>query len=152
MFRGSRVHSIDDKGRTSVPKNFYQTLISQDEARLVITCHYYPCLVVYPLSRWKLLEEKISQLSDHDPSIIRFKRLYIGGAHECQIDGQGRILIPKQLRDYAELNREIMWIGQINYMEIWSKQKWDQLLREDIIPPDESERMKFSLRLKELGL
>ena len=84
-----------------------------------------PCLIAHPVSEWQTIEEKIRLLPRFDPKVIQVKRVFVSGATECPIDRNGRILIPPVLRDFAALEREIVWVGQVNYIELWSKKNWE---------------------------
>lgn len=83
-------------------------------------------LVVYTLPEWTSIENRILSMVEKDDSMRRFRRIFIGGAFECPLDRQGRILIPPSLREYAELNREIVLVGNLDHFEIWSQNNWNR--------------------------
>lgn len=83
-------------------------------------------LVVYTLPEWARIENRILSMVEKDDSMRRFRRIFIGGAFECPCDRQGRILIPPSLREYAELNREIVLVGNLDHFEIWSQSNWNR--------------------------
>ncbi len=83
-------------------------------------------LVVYTLPEWAVIENRILSMVEKDDSMRRFRRIFIGGAFECPCDRQGRILIPASLREYAELNREIVLVGNLDHFEIWSQSNWNR--------------------------
>src|SRR5512145_2373928 len=99
MFRGQFVHSIDGKGRVSLPVRFRDTLLHDGDPRFILTpAPFDPCLHLYPMRAWEDFERKISELSSLDPNVVRFRRLYVSAAIECELDKVGRVLIPPHLR------------------------------------------------------
>ena len=106
MFRGSFEHTLDGKGRLSIPMKFREVLLGKSDERIVITNFVVDgmkCLDVYPLDEWSRLEEEIRKKPKFDRKMLMFQNYYLGGASECVVDKQGRILIPPLLRKYAEL-------------------------------------------------
>lgn len=148
VFRGQYEHAIDAKGRTSVPSRFREAL--GDETRLVITTGLDPCLVAYPMKEWMLFEERLSALPRFDPSVAMIRRIYVSGAVEIEIDKLGRILIPAALRSYAMLERHALWAGMGKHLELWSKERFDELRASVLADPDQ--RVEMARRLAELGL
>jgi MraZ protein len=126
MFRGRYEHSVDEKGRTSIPAKFREILAAQYDDRLIVTNHFDACLVAYPYAEWLAFEEKVRQKPKFDESLIALKRFYIGGAVECPIDRLGRIVLPLPLREHAAMNAEIVWVGQVDTIEIWAKEQWEK--------------------------
>jgi len=146
MFRGRFEHTIDSKGRVSIPAKFREVLGEKYDDRLILT-NFDRCLVVYPYEEWRVLEEKVGSLSIVKREVKSFQRFFISGAAECQIDKLGRILIPPTLRNYAKLERDIVFTGMLKKFEIWAKECW----REEI----KSAEVNFegiSEALAELGL
>ena len=130
MFRGRYEHTIDQKGRTSIPSRFRELLSSKySDDRLIVTSFVDPCLIAYPVAEWQAFEEKVRALPRFDPKVIELKRVLISGATECPIDRNGRILIPPVLREFAGLKREIVWAGMVDYIEIWAKDGWDPMFQ-----------------------
>ena len=125
MFRGRREHTIDPKGRVSIPVKFREFLGKKYDERLVIT-NFDGCLVAYPYEEWIQLEEKASSLSMVKKETRSFMRFFYSSAIECTLDKQGRILIPQTLREYAALDKEIVLVGQLKKIEIWSKKRWSE--------------------------
>ncbi len=150
MFRGQYEHAIDGKGRTSVPSRFRDVLGSSDEPKLVITTGLDPCLVAYPMNEWGLFEERLAALPRFDPSVAMIRRIYVSGAVEVEIDKLGRILIPAALREYAGLARNALWAGMGRHVELWAKERFDDLRASVLADPAEREQM--ARRLAELGL
>ena len=125
MFRGRFEHTIDSKGRVSVPSKFREILRERyGDERVVITT-FDSCLVMYPYKEWTLLEERASRLSMLKREVKAFVRLFFSGATECSIDKLGRILIPPALRNYAGLEKDVVLAGMLNKIEIWSKDRWE---------------------------
>lgn len=136
MFRGHFEHAIDDKGRTSLPARFRDVLgssgqVSADAQRLVVTPALGdPCLDVYPMKAWEQLEAKLAGLNAFDPQVIEFRRFYVSAAVECELDKQGRILVPPSQRDHAGLTKTVMWLGHGQKAELWSKEQWELLAKQ----------------------
>lgn len=150
VFRGQYEHAIDGKGRTSVPSRFREVLGTDEESRLVITTGLDPCLVAYPMKEWTLFEERLSALPRFDPSVAMIRRIYVSGAVEIEIDKLGRVLIPAALREYASLDRNALWAGMGKHLELWAKERFDELRASVLANPDQ--RVEMARRLAELGL
>jgi MraZ protein len=129
MFRGSFEHTIDAKGRVSLPARYREILSTQYDGRLVITL-FDSCLLAFPHSEWLAFENKLSSLSAVDEEIQSFKHYFISGAYECSLDKLGRILIPPNLRKHAALEREVVFVGSVKQIEIWSKDRWGKVFSE----------------------
>jgi MraZ protein len=127
MFRGRYEHSVDAKGRLALPIRFREELErGYEDERLIITMHLTdPCLVVYPHKEWEAFEERLSKLSALDPKVTMLRRMYLGMAHECVLDKQGRILIPPELRRDAAIDRDVVWSGAARFCELWSKPTYE---------------------------
>ncbi|NLP37505.1 MAG: division/cell wall cluster transcriptional repressor MraZ [Firmicutes bacterium] len=126
MFMGEYQHVLDAKGRMIMPARFREEL----GERFVITRGLDNCLFVYPLSEWTLLEQKLKTLPFTRSDARAFMRFFFSGAAECELDKQGRILIPNNLRDHAKLKKDVVVIGVSNRVEIWSQEVWDQYSEE----------------------
>ncbi|MEQ6375230.1 division/cell wall cluster transcriptional repressor MraZ [Bacillaceae bacterium S4-13-58] len=120
MFMGEFQHSIDAKGRIIVPVRFRDEL----GETFIVTRGLDQCLFGYPMSEWKVLEEKMKKLPLTKKDARAFTRFFFSGAVECEVDKQGRINIPPPLRDYAKLDKECVVIGVSNRIELWDKAKW----------------------------
>lgn len=126
MFRGFSGVSIDNKGRLAVPSRFRERLAEIAEGRLIQTLNPLDrALWLYPLPEWEVIESKLATLSDFDRQSRRTKQMMRGYAMDCQLDGQGRILIAQELRDYANLKRQAVILGQGNKFEIWDQASWE---------------------------
>jgi MraZ protein len=126
VFRGRFEHSIDEKGRVSIPAKFRDVLKQKYGSDQLIITIFDSCLVAYPLEEWKVFEEKMKNLSVLKKEVKFFLRYFYSGALECAIDDHGRILIPSQLRDNAELRKECVFVGVMRGFEIWDKDIWEQ--------------------------
>jgi MraZ protein len=147
MFRGRYEHTIDAKGRTSLPARYRDVLASQNERRIVLTSALDPCLVAYTVQEWLAFEERLAKLPQFDRAVQKLKRLYVSGAVECDVDDSGRILVPPTLREHAHLTKDVLWAGAGKYAELWDLATW----KKHFGTTDE-EREDIAKRLAELGL
>ncbi len=126
MFRGNTEINIDSKGRFAVPTKYRSMLKEQSGGRVVVTIDTdSPCLLIYPLNVWQVIEEKIQELPTFNPTTRRIQRLLIGHAHEVELDAQGRVLVPPVLRKHAQIQKKLMLVGQGKKFEIWSETRWE---------------------------
>ncbi len=123
MFKGRFENTIDSKGRISVPSKFREVLGAHYDDRLIIT-NFDGCLWAYPVKEWQVIEEKISSLPQFKAEVRALQRVFVSAASECPLDKQGRILIPPSLREYAGIEREVIFVGMIKRIEIWAKSRW----------------------------
>jgi MraZ protein len=138
MFRGSSYHTIDDKGRIVIPTRFRVLARSEDGDGIMVSRMDH-CLVAFPMPAWRQLEERIQQLAEKNDIMRRFRRVFIGGAHECAYDKQDRILIPPTLRQYAGLSKEIVLVGVLDHFEIWARENFENeeaMLSNDLKDPE----------------
>lgn len=134
MFRGSSFHTIDPKGRIIIPARF-RDVIKASGADSVMITRMDNCLFAYTHDQWGKLEQKILHLPEKSEAMRRFQRIFIGGAHDCRCDAQGRVLIPPFLKKYSGLEKEIVLVGVLDRFEIWSRENWDRengLMEEDM--------------------
>ncbi|MCK5009660.1 MAG: division/cell wall cluster transcriptional repressor MraZ [Deltaproteobacteria bacterium] len=129
MFRGRFEHTIDAKGRISLPAKYREILSTNYDDRLIVT-NFDSCLVAYPYEEWVVLEERFSQHSIMEDDVQTFIHYFISGATECSIDKLGRMLIPPNLRKHANLEKEVVFVGMITRIQIWDKGRWDQKFME----------------------
>lgn len=122
MFIGEYLHTIDAKGRVIIPSKFRDEL----GEKFIVTKGLDNCLFVYPESEWKTFENKLKQLPLTSRDARAFVRLFFSGATECELDKQGRITIPPNLREHARLDKDTVLIGVSTRVEIWSKEEWDR--------------------------
>jgi MraZ protein len=147
MFRGRFEHSIDVKGRTSLPARYRDVLASISEKRIIVTSGLDPCLVAYTTPEWLAFEDRLAKLPQFDHAVQKLRRIYVSGAVECDLDDSGRILIPPTLREHASLTKEVLWAGAGKYAELWDKQVWTKAFE-----TTDTERSEIRSRLAELGL
>ncbi|NOZ85621.1 MAG: division/cell wall cluster transcriptional repressor MraZ [Deltaproteobacteria bacterium] len=129
MFSGRYPHNIDSKGRTSFPSRFRDVLSELGDDKIVLTNHLndqLPCLEAWPLSRWKAILSKATKLPRMAEYTQYLMRWYISSALECQVDQQGRILVPPYYREHAKLTKEVLWSGVTDHLELWSKDMWER--------------------------
>ncbi|WP_110457563.1 division/cell wall cluster transcriptional repressor MraZ [Shewanella algidipiscicola] len=127
MFRGASAINLDTKGRIAIPKRYRETLHAEFNSQLIITVDFDdPCLLLYPLEAWKKIEAKLLLLSDTRKTERSMKRMLLGYAHECELDTNGRLLLPPPLRQYANLDKRAMLVGQLNKFELWDEAQWQQ--------------------------
>lgn len=129
MFRGCFEHTIDDKGRLSIPAKFRDALEHQFTPPLIVT-RKKDCLVAYPADEWKVLETRMSELPSFDRNVQDFRRFFYAPAQECPIDRAGRILVPPTLRSFAGLDRDVILSGMGKTFEIWSKERYDAAMNQ----------------------
>lgn len=112
-----------------MPARFREALLQDGGPTFILTpSPFEPCLHLYPMEAWEDLERKISGLSNLDAHIVRYRRLYVSAAVECELDKPGRVLIPPHLRDRAKLEKEVFWAGMGRNIEVWSKALWDEAI------------------------
>ncbi len=131
MFRGIGSINLDDKGRLAIPTRYREELQECTEGQLVVTVTVNErctdetgCLWLYPLPELEKLEQTISKLLTLNKMAGKLRRFLIGNASECDMDKQGRLLLPKQLRMFAGLDKKVVLVGQLNKFEIWNDQAW----------------------------
>ena len=132
MFRGRSSINLDDKGRIAIPTRYREELQECCERQMVVTVAVNErcisengCLWLYPLPEWEKLEQTISKLSTLNPMAVNLKRFLIGNASECEMDAQGRLLLPEMLRKFASMDKKIVLLGQLNKFEIWHEDAWN---------------------------
>ena len=122
MFMGEYNHTVDAKGRLIVPSKFREQL--GDE--FVVTKGLDGCLFVYENTEWKALEEKLHALPLTNANARKFSRFFLAGATTCEVDKQGRILLPAVLREFAKIDKDAVLVGVGRRIEIWSRDNWNQ--------------------------
>jgi len=150
-FRGINNLALDTKGRMAMPSRYRERLLETCGGHLVVTVDSDGCLLVYPLPEWEVIESKLVELSSFDRRAKSIKRLLIGYATECDMDGQGRILLPTTLRDYAGLSKKIVMIGQGKKFEIWDEGAWNDS-QDALLGSVQNEEGELPVALKELSL
>lgn len=132
MFRGVSSINLDAKGRLAVPTRYRAELQDSCERQMIVTVALDDrcvgekgCLWLYPLPEWEKLELTISKLPTMDKMTGKLRRFLIGNASECEMDGQGRLLLPEKLRKFAGMEKHIVLVGQLNKFEIWNESDWN---------------------------
>lgn len=126
MFRGINAINVDGKGRLAIPTRYRDARGMEDGASLVVTIDTEEtCLLLYPINEWQIIEDNLQRLPSFDAVTRRIQRLLIGHATDVKLDGNGRILIPPVLRDYAKLDKKVLMVGQSNKFEIWAESIWE---------------------------
>ncbi|MCI8326898.1 MAG: division/cell wall cluster transcriptional repressor MraZ [Lachnospiraceae bacterium] len=120
MFMGEYNHTIDAKGRMIVPSKFREQLGNE----FVVTKGLDGCLFVYPTEEWHNIEEKFRNVPLTTKDARKFSRFFFAGAATCEVDKQGRILLPPILREFADIQKDVVSVGVLNRIEIWSKDRW----------------------------
>lgn len=141
MFLGEYTHTIDDKGRLTIPAKFRGELA----AGLVVTRGFDQNLMLFPMDGWQELAEGIARRPLSDESVRAFRRRVFSGAIDLVPDRQGRILLPPYLREFAGISNEVVIAGMYNYLEIWSSEAWQQV-RESV------ENSSDAARWEDLGI
>jgi len=146
LFRGRFEHTLDTKGRVSVPSKFREILSTNYDERLFIT-NFDGCLWAYPAGEWQRVEDKVASLPQFKDEVKSLQRVFISASVECPIDSSGRVLLPPTLRKYAGISKSVILVGMTNRIEIWSRERWQQEF--------ESAQKKLELmgdKLADLGL
>lgn len=126
MFMGEYQHSLDSKGRIIVPAKFRDLL----DGECVVTRGLDQCLFLYPSSEWTTMEEKLKKLPLTQKDARAFVRFFFSGATELELDKQGRIMLPPNLREYGKLTKDVVVIGVSTRVELWSKDVWESYVTE----------------------
>ena len=133
MFRGISSINLDAKGRIAIPTRYREELQECCERQMVVTIAVNDkcvgesgCLWLYPLPEWEKLEQTISKLPTLNKMAGQLRRFLIGHASECEMDTQGRLLLPEKLREFARMDKHIYLVGQLNKFEIWSDTAWQE--------------------------
>ncbi|NVK73782.1 cell division/cell wall cluster transcriptional repressor MraZ [Marinomonas sp. CT5] len=142
MFRGIHQVSVDAKGRMSLPARLRDDLSQYDDDGVVVTIDPVSrCLLLYPLSEWELIQQKLDKLPTFQPQARRLQRLLVGHATDLEVDKAGRILLPAPLREFARLDKKLTILGQGKKLEIWSQEEWEAQ-REDYLSQDALEDLQ----------
>ncbi len=129
-FRGVSNLNLDAKGRIVLPARYRERLAAISDSQLVVTIDTdQPCLLIYPLGEWEQIEEKIEALPSFNPTTRRIQRLLIGHATEVEVDANGRMLLSNPLRDYAQLGKKVVLIGQGKKFELWDEGLWNERMQ-----------------------
>jgi MraZ protein len=119
-FAGEFAHSLDEKGRLAIPAKFR----GRFKEGAVVTRWIGECLAIFPSDQWTELNADLAKRPRTDPAVSRFRHFVLAGAHEADPDGQGRVVIPAHLREYASLKAEAVVIGNLDHLEVWEPGRW----------------------------
>jgi MraZ protein len=140
MFRGATSLNLDAKGRLAVPSRHRDALMNQSAGHLVLTAHPHRCLLLYPQPAWEPIQAKIMSLSSFDRQSSALQRLLVGYAEDMEMDSAGRLLISPALREFAQLEKSAMLVGQGSHFELWSMESWkaqlEQVMDVDSLPTE----------------
>jgi MraZ protein len=128
-FHGEYEATVDAKGRFLLPGGLKKQL-PEGEGRFILNRGFEKCLTLYPIKSWELIIAKISQLNDFDPKVRQFRRQFLGGATEVELDSAGRLLLPASLKEFADLTKDIVVAAAIDRFEIWDATKYKQLFED----------------------
>ena len=150
MFRGATKITLDDKGRMVMPTRYREQINELAQGKLVVTVDKDQCLLLYPLPEWELIQRKLMALPSLNATARRLQRLMVGHATDLPLDGHGRILLPPELREFAQLGRHGMLIGQGNRFELWDEARWNE--RRDLWLKNEHDPTDLPSELESLSL
>jgi MraZ protein len=128
-FKGSYSYSVDAKGRVNIPSRLRRAVSPEANETFVITRGYEQCLFIYPLDEWNILEQSIRQLSPSNAQHRLFTRTLLQLATECQLDAQSRIMIPRELLQFAGIEDQVLILGVLERLELWNPRVHDEYLR-----------------------
>jgi MraZ protein len=128
-FKGSYDYAVDSKGRINIPSRLRKYVSPEANDTFIVTRGYERCLFVYPLDEWNRLEQSIRQLSSTNPQHRFFMRTLLERATECQLDGQSRITIPKELLQFAGIENDVVILGVLERIELWNPADYQEYLK-----------------------
>ncbi len=137
MFRGVATVSLDSKNRLVVPARYRDALFANGGGRVVVTADPTQCLLLYPLPGWEPIEKKLNALSDFDLRTRSIKHLMVGYAHDMDMDAAGRVLLPPMLRKFADLDKNVVLVGQGGKVELWNEARWEAQVAQALTFSDE---------------
>lgn len=133
MFVGSFKYSIDTKGRIALPAKLRKYVNPEANDTFILTRDAAKCIVIYPMDIWKkLAAEKLDRLNQFDPKEAMFIRMFLQEAAEDNLDSQSRLLIPKNLIEYAEIQNEVFILGAMNKIEVWNPDVYESYIKENL--------------------
>ena len=151
MFRGPAKVTLDAKGRLAIPSRHRDRILARADGSLVVTVDRDYCLLLYPLPDWEETERKLIRLPSLNQTARKLQRLMLGYATELEMDNQGRILLPREHRDFAGMDKQVMLIGQGNKFELWDEQRWNER-RDEWLAGDDSDFRDLPEELEKLSL
>jgi len=139
VFRGATKVTLDAKGRLAIPTGYRERIAARCDGQLIVTVDKDYCLLIYPFPDWEEIERKLMRLPSLNKRSRRLQRLMVGHATEVNLDGHGRILLSRELREFAGLARQAMLIGQGSKFELWDEESWNQKRDEWLGDDDETD-------------
>ena len=142
MFQGATALSLDVKGRLAIPARHREALLAASAGQLVLTAHPHRCLLLYPAAAWEPIRDKVLAASSLNLQSAAIKRLLVGNARDEGLDSVGRLLVAPELRQFAQLEKQVWLVGQGSHFEIWSDANWQKQLDiftgmgDQLLPPD----------------
>lgn len=145
MFRGATKITVDAKGRIAIPTKHRERLLARCEGQLVVTVDRQHCLLIYPLRDWEDIERRLVRLPSSNKKVRNYKQMMVGYATELELDGNTRLLLPRELREFAQIERQAVLVGQGNRFELWEESRWDAKTaswlagdadEDEVIPPE----------------
>lgn len=148
-FRGSSQLSLDAKGRIMLPARHREALSEICDGELIVTVDtYQPCLLIYPVNEWEVIQDKIDALPSLNKVTRMIQRRLVGNAHDVSIDAGGRLLLPSKHRKFAQLEKKVLLVGQGKKFELWNEEAWDSYHDDSLIEGED----ELPLALEELSL
>jgi MraZ protein len=151
VFRGPSKVTLDAKGRLAIPSRHRERILTRANGALVATVDRDYCLLIYPLPEWEEIERKLVRLPSLNKTARKLQRLMLGYASELEMDNQGRILLPQELREFAGIERDAILLGQGNKFELWDEQRWTER-RDEWLAGDDSDYKDLPDELESLSL
>lgn len=130
MFRGQFTYSVDAKGRISIPARLRKNVAPEANDTFIMTQGTSPCIEVYPMDQWKVIEEKLHALNIYNPKHARMLRLTLQYAQEDILDSQSRILVPQSLLSYAKIEKDVLILGVLKKIELWNPDIYQKYINE----------------------
>lgn len=141
MFRGNKTVKLDSKGRVSIPAHYRSRLLDSAGGKVVVSPdHLSSCLNIYPLPEWERVESQIGELPGRQQAVLR--RYVIGRAQECEMDSNGRVLLNRDLCDYANLDKQAVLAGVGFKMELWDETAWSEVSRPEELSEDDLDQLQ----------
>jgi MraZ protein len=134
-FLGEYESTVDSKGRFLLPSGFKKQLPEGEKTVFVLNRGFEKCLTLYPVQSWEPIFKQVSELNDFDPKVRAFRRHFLNGANQVEADAAGRVLLTKNLMEYAGLGKDIVLIAAVNKIEIWDKATYQEMF-DSLSPSD----------------
>ncbi len=151
MFHGATKIALDAKGRLAIPTKYRERIAERCDGQLVVTVDRDYCLLIYPMPDWEEIKAKLMGLPSLNRQARRLQRLMVGYAADLELDSHSRILLPKELREFAGLDRQALLIGQGNKFELWDEARWNER-RDQWLNEDDGDELGLPAQLENLSL